>query len=420
LLQSFLQWLQERNVCQGWWLYVVVAVGLGPSSEVLNFKEVLDVNFGKAILRPMPGTLHHLPWAAEGKHHIGEVLCESFWMSPYHDGAHQGACTRYLARTQLERLSALGYRFMSGHEAEFFMFRKDGDGEVTSRPLFQGVDIYSNFVLSEHEELVCSMGEQLSTAGVDVESMHTENAPGLLELATAPKFGIESADQMFTLKEAVKEISNQNGCHATFMSQPVNHIDGFSSMHFNLSLWKGEKNAFHDPETHGLSEIGRHWAAGLVKHAAALSALLLPTVNCYRRLHSSPWEPAVANSGWEHRGSMLRIVATSPRTTYIENRLPSTAANPYVVMAATVAAGIDGLVNRLEQPSDTEEKLPSSLEEAVTALEADKVMLDAMGEEFIRWFLSLKREVEIAKVNKAKEDGRDEMEVERELYFKLL
>jgi len=117
---------------------------------------------------------------------------------------------------------------------------------------------------------------------------------------------------------------------------------------------------------------------------------------------------------------MLRIVATSPRTTYIENRLPSTAANPYVVMAATVAAGIDGLVNRLEQPSDTEEKLPSSLEEAVTALEADKVMLDAMGEEFIRWFLSLKREVEIAKVNKAKEDGRDEMEVERELYFKLL
>jgi len=117
---------------------------------------------------------------------------------------------------------------------------------------------------------------------------------------------------------------------------------------------------------------------------------------------------------------MLRIVAVNPRTTYIENRLPSSAANPYVVMAATVAAGIDGLVNRLEQPSEPGEKLPSSLEEALTALEADKVMLDALGEEFIRWFLSLKRDVEIAKVNKAKEDGRDEMEVERELYFKLL
>ena len=211
----------------------------------MSFKEVLEVNFGNALLRLMPGTLHPLLWAAEGKHHIGEVLCESFWMSPYHDGAHQGACTRYLARTQLERLSELGYRFMSGHEAEFFVFCKDGNGEMTSRPMFQGIDMYSNFALSEHEELVCTMSEQLSTAGVDVESIHTGNAPGLFELATAPKFGIESADQMFTLKEAAKEISNQNGCHATFMSQPVNHTDGFSSMHFNLSLWKGEKNAFH-------------------------------------------------------------------------------------------------------------------------------------------------------------------------------
>jgi len=102
-------------------------------------------------------------------------------------------------------------------------------------------------------------------------------------------------------------------------------------------------------------------------------------------------------------------------------RLPSGAANPYIVMAATVAAGIDGLVNRLELPAENElEKLPSSLEEALAALEADKVLTEALGEEFIRWFLTLKREVEIAKVNKAKQDGRDEMEVERELYFALL
>jgi len=117
---------------------------------------------------------------------------------------------------------------------------------------------------------------------------------------------------------------------------------------------------------------------------------------------------------------MLRIVTASPRTTYIENRLPSSAANPYVVMAATVAAGIDGLVNRLELPNESKEALPSSLEEALVSLETDKVMLEAFGEEFIRWFLSVKREVEIAKVNKAKEDGRDEIEVERELYFKFL
>ena len=117
---------------------------------------------------------------------------------------------------------------------------------------------------------------------------------------------------------------------------------------------------------------------------------------------------------------MIRVVTTSPRTTYIENRLPSSAANPYVVMAATVAAGIDGLVNRLELPVDSNEKLLSTLPEALAALEADEVLCEALGEEFVRWFLAVKREVEIAKVNKAKEDGRDEIEVERELYFKFI
>jgi len=114
------------------------------------------------------------------------------------------------------------------------------------------------------------------------------------------------------------------------------------------------------------------------------------------------------------------VVSTSARNTYIENRLPSSAANPYVVMAATVAAGIDGIVNRLELPVDTKEKLVSTLPEALSALEADQVMCEALGEEFIRWFLTVKREVEIAKVDKAKEDGKDEMEVERELYFKFI
>ena len=119
--------------------YVAGIVGLGPRSEIARHREVLETNSSNAIVRPMPSTLHALPWAAAGKYRIGEVLCETFWIPPYKDGAHQGACTRYLARTQLDRLSALGYRFMSGHEAEFVMFRKDGDGDVISRPMFNGV-----------------------------------------------------------------------------------------------------------------------------------------------------------------------------------------------------------------------------------------------------------------------------------------
>ena len=400
-------------------LCVVVAVGLGTRSEIATYREVLEVNYGSAIVRPMPGTLHALPWAADGKHRIGEVLCETFWMPPYHDGAHQGACTRYLARKQLDRLSALGYRFLSGYEAEFIMFLKDGEGEVTSRPMFHGVDIFANLVLAENEELLCSVSKQLSAAGVDILSMQTEYAPGQLEFATGPKFGIESADQMFTLKEAVKEMSNQRGWQATFMTKPSSAVGCSSGMHFSGALWIGHKNAFYDPDTGGLSAIGRQWAAGMIKHAGALTSLLCPTVNCYRRLHK-PFAPDYADCGWENRNCMLRTVTAGPCTTYVENRLPSSAANPYVVMAATVAAGIDGLVNRLELPVDTKEKLVTTLPEALEALEADEVLCEALGEEFIRWFLAVKREVEIAKVNKAKEDGRDLIEVERELYFKFI
>ena len=186
-------------------------------------------------------------------------------MPPYHDGVHQGACTRYLARRQLDRLSALGYRFLCGHEAEFIVFRKDGEGEVTSRPMFQGVDVFANVVFAEIEEFICFMFEQLSAADVDILAMHSEYSPGQLEFVTGPKFGIESADQMFKLKEAVKEMSNQRGWQATFMTRPTNEHGCSSGMHFAGSLWMGDKNVFHDPVTRGLSAIGRHWAAGLIK-----------------------------------------------------------------------------------------------------------------------------------------------------------
>lgn len=393
--------------------------GLGTRSEIPQYSEMIEVNYSNAVVRPMPGTLHALPWATGGKYRIGEVFCESSWMPPYRDGAPQGTCTRYMARTQLERLSALGYQLMSGYEAEFFMYRKDGIGELTSRPMFHGVDIFSNVVQAEHDELICSMVEGLSAAGIDVVALNNEYASGQLEFTTGTKFGIESADQMFSLKESVKEIGVQRGWRATFMTKPTSGPGCCSGMHFSGSLWAAGKNAFHDPETGRLSAVGRHWAAGLIKHAAALTALLSPTVNCYGRLHK-PFAPDRADCGWENRYAMLRIVTVSPQMTYVENRLPSSAANPYVVLAATVAAGIDGLTNRLELAEDHGETLPSSLSEALAALESDKVLCEALGEDFVRWFLTVKREVEITKVNEAKAAGRDEMDIERELYFTFL
>ena len=276
--------------------------------------------------------------------------------------------------------------------------------------MFHRADIFSSLTLAEHEGFVCSMSKHLSGAGVDILAIQTGYSPGQLKFTTAPKFGIQCADQMFTLKEAVKEISTQHGWQATFMTKPVISESGcISGMHFSGSLWTGDQNAFHDPQTDGLSVIGRHWVAGLIRQGAALTALISPTVNCYRLVHT----PDRGHCG------LLRTVAASPCTTYVENRLPSSAANPYIVLAATVAAGIDGIVNRLELPDETE-TLPSSLSEALSALEADTVLCGALGGEFITWFLTVKRQVEIAKVDRAKKEGRDVLQVERQLYFKFL
>ena len=220
----------------------------------------------------------------------------------------------------------------------------------------------------------------------------------------------------------MKEIASGRGWQATFMTKPTS--DGASSgMHFNLSLWTtAGQNAFYDPDAAcRLSVVGRHWAAGLVRHASALTALLSPTVNCYRRLHQS-FVPDRADCRLDDRSAMVRVVTSGPRSTYVENRLPSAAANPYLVLAATAAAGIDGLVNRLELPPEDRDgdKLPSSLSEALTALEADTVLCDALGQQLVRWFLLVKRQLEIDTVSRAKAEGREEMQAERELYFQFL
>jgi len=120
---------------------------MGPRSEIVPHAEVLEVKWSSVIVRPQRGTLHSVPWAANGKYSIGEVLCELQWIPPYKDGCPQASCTRFMARTQLNRLEALGYKLLSGYEAEFFVYKcKDTQDDVTSRPLFHGCDIFTSLL----------------------------------------------------------------------------------------------------------------------------------------------------------------------------------------------------------------------------------------------------------------------------------
>lgn len=394
---------------------------------------MLQNKLGNAILRPMPGTLYSLPWAADGKHRVGEVLCETFWIKPFRNGEPQNACPRYVARRQLDRLEALGYQLFSGFEAEFVMCNSAG------QPVYKGQSCFLNKRLAEYESFIYSMDEKVASAGINVATFQTEHGDGQFELVMAPKYGIKSADQMFKFKEAIKEMSQQHdGWQATFMSKPF--IDSLGNgHHYSHSLWSSSasnveedgsvslENAFYDPNAENcLSTVARQWLAGLIRHASALTALCSPTVNCYRRLHT-PWSPDFSDWGLDDRTAAFRVKTGHQEATYIENRIPGGSSNPYLVLAATVAAGIDGIVNKLECPAPKSDssmfsfaKLPESLPEALEALENDDVMRESLGEEAIRWFVETKRQSEISKISQIITDtGRADIEVEREFYFCL-
>lgn len=171
--------------------------------------------------------------------------------------------------------------------------------------------------------------------------------------------------------------------------------------------------------------MARHWIAGLLKHLKALTAICCPTVNCYRRLHIIP-TPNRVDWGYDDRLATVRVKADGgPSGTYIENRLPASAANPYLVLAATVAAGVDGLVNRLECPparrvdnakgdGGNESVLPNTLPEALAALEEDSVVVEALGKEFVTWFVRVKRELE---VDRLQDTAKNAIEAEQNMYL---
>ena len=192
------------------------------------FDAVSWMHNGNAIVRPVLGSIHRLPWAAEGQFLVGQLLRETFWPAHYLNGAPQSVCPRYVARRQLSRLKDLGYRLKSGFEAEFAVFRTvDG-----TSPLFDGEDLFTCRCLAEVESVLYAIENGLATSGVDVLTVQTEHGTGQMELALAPVFDVGAADAMFRLREAVKEMCWSRGLYATFMAKPTDAA-GSNGLHFN-------------------------------------------------------------------------------------------------------------------------------------------------------------------------------------------
>ncbi len=217
------------------------------------------------------------------------------------------------------------------------------------------------------------------------------------------------------------------------MSKPFSGENG-NGLHFNHSLrartTKEDDNSrfvfYNATMPDNMSDVFRWWLGGLLKHGLALTALCCPTVNCYRRLHQ-PWAPTLLNWGIDNRMTSFRVKNHSPGGSFIENRLGAGSGNPYIIMAATVAAGIDGIKNQIDccsfRNDQPQPPLPHTLQEALSALLTDRVIVEGLGEEFIQWIKLLREQIDFQKLKESNiGDVNDTIgfQNERDLYMRYM
>ncbi|XP_072171094.1 lengsin-like [Diadema setosum] len=384
-------------------------VALGVQAELIEgagYNE--ETGYADAVMFPDYDTFQVLPWVKR----TGRILTE-----PTYKGKFVGAHPRVVARKQLEQLKTLGLSLFSAHEHEFYLLDKE-----TLQPFNNDVNAHSTIRGAPVSDFLNSLIEYLPKVGVNVECVENEYGPGQVEISYKPAFGIRAADNAHTYKTSIKEIALLNGYVATFMSKPYLDKDG-SSCHFCHSLWdlEGKTPLLYDSsDPQGLSQIAKWWIAGLLAHSPAIHILMEPTVNCLKRTQPFKFCPVNATWGMDNRSCAIRVKVNGGKGTYIENRMGASGCNPYLVLAATVAAGMDGITNRLPLPPECtgnaymEEDLPpktpalpNNTEDALQALLSDEVIREALGEDFIKCFSAIR--INEAKVEKeALEKGEED------------
>jgi glutamine synthetase len=373
-----------------------VQSGVAPGTGYLE-----DLGFPDSRIFPDLETLARVPWAEK----TAAVLCEP----SFQDGRPAMAAPRAIARALLAELESMGYGFFSGFEYEFYLVDRE-----TRQPPFPGIQIFSTLRNNFDPGLVDQILLDMPKVGVDIITSNAEYGPGQMEINFAPAAGIAAADHAFRFKNGVKEIAQRHGYMASFMTKPYADQSA-SGCHYHHSLvdLQTGMNAFSSTEPpFDLNETCRWWLGGQIKHAAAITALASPTINCYKRYKL--WSFAPTNATWasENRSVAVRVKGLKGEGAHLENRTPGGASNPYLVMSAILAAGIDGLINHLEPPPPTEgiayglegvENLPAGLPQALDALEADSALRERLGEEFVRLYLAVKRH----EIRKAADHGAD-------------
>ena len=354
---------------------------------------------------PDASTFQVLPWRGESSA-VARIFCDITMP----DGSPSFADPRNVLKRALAKASDMGFTFYTHPEIEFFLFKEAPEPGQVPVP----VDTFGYFDHSPHGigyDFRRQAITKLETMGISVEFSHHEGAPGQQEIDLRYADALTTADNIMTFRAVVKEVALEQGVYASFMPKPFTQHPG-SGMHTHLSLFEGDRNAFHDPTAqYQLSKVGRSFVAGLLRHAPEMTAVLNQWVNSYKRLTGGGEAPAYVCWGHNNRSAMVRVPMYKPgkgNSTRIEVRSLDTATNPYLAYAVLLSAGLKGIEEGYELPpgaeddvwslSDGERRalgmqaLPSSLGQAIAVMERSDLMAETLGEHVFDFFLRNKRQ----------------------------
>lgn len=377
------------------------ALNMGVTFDGSSIEGFARLDESDMIAVPDPSTFVLLPWRPKDRNAVARMFCDIYTT----DGKPYEADPRHVLKRNLKKAAQMGYTYYVGPELEFFYFKGP---EGTPQPLDYG-GYFDLTPLDTASDLRRETVIALEDMGIGVEFSHHEVAYSQHEIDLRYTDALTMADSTMTYRLVVKEVALNNGVYATFMPKPLYGHNG-NGMHVHQSLFKDSANAFFDPEDENfLSKTARHFIAGLLQHAPAITAVTNQWVNSYKRLVPGYEAPCYLSWAMKNRSDLIRVPEYKPgreNSRRIEYRAPDPACNPYLAFSVMLAAGLDGIERELPLPepaqvnvhqlSDKERermgigKLPSSLSEAIELMEKSELVRSCLGDHVFESFITNK------------------------------
>jgi glutamine synthetase len=376
--------------------------GIGfDGSAIEGFARVYEADM---LAKPDPSTFQLLPWRGEGPS-TARMFCDI--LMP--DGSASYADPRYVLKRTLGAAADRGFTFYTHPEVEFYLLKdRPADGAVPEPVDRSGYfDHTSQSIAHDFRRDAITM---LESMGISVEFSHHEGGPGQQEIDLRYADALTTADNVMTFRVVIKEVALTQGVYASFMPKPFTEFPG-SAMHTHLSLFEGDNNAFFDAsDEYHLSKTGRAFIAGLLTHAAEITAVTNQWVNSYKRLAGGGEAPSYVCWGHNNRSALVRVPMYKPtksNSTRVELRSIDSAANPYLAFAVMLAAGMKGIDEGYELPAGAEDDvwslteperramgiapLPQNLHDAISVMEKSELVAETLGEHVFGFFLRNKK-----------------------------